>query len=1199
MADGPAQPTRIGPCRVVRRLGTGGMGTVYEAEVAGPLDDVEPGTQVAVKVLHAHLAEQEGFARRFVREAELGLGLVHPNLVRTLGHGRDGALWYAILELVTGQTLDDLREELGRVPESLCLHVARQVCRALAVLHEAGVVHRDLKPENVLITPEHEVRLMDLGIAKSLDDELHLTRSGAFVGSPLYASPEQFQGHAEPRSDLFSLGILLYELATGENPHRAQGFQNVMRRVLHDEPRRLGELDGQLSAFFEELVHTLLVKDPRGRFGSAAELERVIREREDGTWWRARATAMRRATRRPLRRIRIPRETAVHGRDAELARLEAAFSAAADGRGRVVLLSGEAGVGKSRLVDELVGRLERAGHEFDFAFGAHPPGGAGGAVTGLAAALREAVGGSGVERHLRDSPRLVPYVDALLRGDLPPPDAHRPDLGALAGCFVRIVRGLASERPIVLLVEDLHFAEEAGRALFAALAQALADSPVLLVGTLRRSTDEAWRAQLSRLAHCDTLELARLGAKDVVRLLEEALGASDLGEELGYQVLVKSDGNPFFVFELIRGLREGNFLERRADGTWATTRDVRELRLPSSVLDLIEARVSGLTEEERNLLDVAACLGFEFDPVLVGRACGLRRIPALRAFARIEREHRLVHSAGRDYVFDHHQVQEVLYDGLNVQLREAYHACLADELVEDGVQDTPRGAAAVAGHRLRAGQAELVVPLLDDALRHLEVAHEHEEAVRLVDAVLAQPGLVEGDARAGLLLRVGSGHGALDRLARRDRQLAFVTEAAALVEASEDANLRLLVARARSQVHWRRSEAEEAERAAREAIDLARELGDRRLEGASWGDLGNALTAAGRYDEAGEAHRTHAELMRGAGSRRGEAVALGNLGMVARMQGRLSDAARHHERQLAIAEELGDRYVEANACANLGIVRRALNDFDGARELYVRHQELCREQGDRDGEVRAVGNLGNLLWSLGRLEEGRSRRARHLELCREIGYRRGEAIAHYNLAISDHESGDAAAALAGFRACEHVCGEIGFGHLGWAAALGVGSVLADQTDRVRDAVEQLERCLEGTRRAGLVSLATQSACLLASVDPTPERIESAHAALTETEARLSPQERLYCEKLLWDATGDLDHLERAKQLLDESLAALPELDRDRVRTRMRLPRELLADWRRQHPATEHDAATLVDPTTDDPATTEAETRVDPTQTERP
>jgi serine/threonine-protein kinase len=322
-APAPALAGRdLGGYRLVSLLGSGGMGRVYLAE--------KNAERVALKVVHPHLLESPGFFKRFLREAEIGKSVRHENVVRTLDCDQviiDGAPHaFLVMEYVEGQTLRGLLDELGRVPEELCRHIGREVAKGLSAIHEAGAVHRDLKPENVLITKDHEVKVMDLGVARVADEALRLSRSGVFVGSIQYASPEQFQGNGDGidgRSDLFSLGVVLYELSCGEHPHPGDSFGAVLSKVVSEEPRRLGERNPQLSPFFEEVVHTLLAKDRAKRFASASELLAVLTDGEKGAWWPERAKAIRAATKRPLRRIRIPRETAVYGREEELAKLRA------------------------------------------------------------------------------------------------------------------------------------------------------------------------------------------------------------------------------------------------------------------------------------------------------------------------------------------------------------------------------------------------------------------------------------------------------------------------------------------------------------------------------------------------------------------------------------------------------------------------------------------------------------------------------------------------------------------------------------------------------------------------------------------------------------------------------------------------------------------------------------------------------------
>ena len=392
----------LGQYRIESELGAGGMGTVWLAR--------DPdGHPCAVKVIHSHLLESPGFFKRFLREAEIGMAVRHPNVVRC--HDADALLVdgkqlnFLVMEYVEGQTLRDLLEELGRVPEELCRHIGCEVAKGLAAIHAAGVVHRDMKPENVLITPDHVVKIMDLGVARAADEAIRLSQTGAFVGSIHYAAPEQFKmggKDLDGRADLHALGVILYELASGTHPYLADDVSQVLNRVLNHQARKLGEVNPQVSAFFEEVAHTLIAKERDDRFASAKELLEALDGGEESTWWRGRALTLRAETKQPLRRIRIPRETSVYGREAELASLRVDYGKAAAGEGRVVLIEGEAGIGKTRLVDEFIGQLRQDGEDLNFLFGSYPPGGAATAAGAWSTAYREQFGAEGVEETLAD-----------------------------------------------------------------------------------------------------------------------------------------------------------------------------------------------------------------------------------------------------------------------------------------------------------------------------------------------------------------------------------------------------------------------------------------------------------------------------------------------------------------------------------------------------------------------------------------------------------------------------------------------------------------------------------------------------------------------------------------------------------------------------------------------------------------------------
>ncbi len=1152
----------LGPYRIESELGSGGMGKVYAAVVDGRVPGLDEGTRVALRVVHAHLLETPGFFKRFLREAEIGKTVRHPNVVRTYDCDATGGQHFMAMEYVEGQTLRELLVELDRVPEELCRHIGHEVASGLAAIHAAGAIHRDMKPENVLITEDHVVKVMDLGVARMADEALRLSQTGAFVGSLHYAAPESFQsGGAEMdgRVDLHALGLVLYELACGSNPYLADDVPKTIQRVLREEPRKLGDVNPQLSPFFEEVVHCLLEKDREKRFKTADELARVLADGEDSAWWRRRASMIRTVTKRPLRRVRIPRETAVYGREDEFTKLGALYDAAKSGEGSVVLIEGEAGIGKSRLVDELIGRMHRDGEDINFLFGSYPPGGAATAAGGFSTAYREQFGEAGCAEYLTATPVLVPAFDALLRGESTPKGEEALTKDSLQTCFVNATRALGRERPTVVLIDDLHFAPEEGRALFTSLAMAVPGHRVLLIGTTRPGVSGDWTSGLTRLDQTSQLALNRLGPKDLVRLLKDTLKSERLAHDLSAQIATKSDGNPFFVFEILRGLREGQFIAQADDGTWVGTKVVDDIKIPSSVLDLVSARVADLTEDERSLLDVAACWGFEFDPLLVGDVLGMAQIPLMRALGHIEKRHRLVRASGRRYVFDHHQVQEALYVAMSELLREPYHAALADALeartkAAEPDLETLDGSLCVdlCEHYLKGARGESALRYLLPAQTHLTECYRHAQVVTLTEGALAVPDLLTGPERAKTLLRLA---GSLNSLGRRTRQEECAREAEVLAEEAGDDDLRGQAATALGHVFWRTSRQSDAEAAFRRALDLALARGDRMAESGAAGGLCFVFWSQGSPQEAREYHARHLALSRELGDRQAEARAMGSLGLVFQSEGRPVEARKHLERQLAVSREIGDRAGEAAATGNLGVVFGAEGRMAEARTHYARHLALSREIGDRAGEAAATGNLATVFQSEGRLPEALEQLERYLALSGEIGNQRGVAIALHNLGNVLREEGETAVAEEYLVRSVALAEAMEARHTAAATQLALGTLRAAAGD-AEGAQSSLDAARDLAATIGAPGYETLARCELACLHGGDAA--AALAAFTEHEDRLSAAERLVARHLLWKATGDRAHLEEAKRLLDESVAHVDEETRQSMLTNLRLNREIMA-----------------------------------------
>ena len=256
--------------RVTEKIGSGGMADVYKA-----VDEVL-GRTVAVKVLYARYAAEPNFVARFRQEAQAAANLSHPNIVNIYDWGRDGETYYIVMEYVNGRDLKSLVTEHGPLDPLKAAGYAEQVCAALGVAHGYDIIHRDIKPHNIVLTPDGTTKVMDFGIARA--GNTTMTQTGSVLGTAQYISPEQAQGRPlGPASDLYSLGITLYEMVTGRVPFDADTPVATALMQVNDEPVPPRQVRGSIPPGLEAVILRAMRKDPAERYASAAEMRDDLR----------------------------------------------------------------------------------------------------------------------------------------------------------------------------------------------------------------------------------------------------------------------------------------------------------------------------------------------------------------------------------------------------------------------------------------------------------------------------------------------------------------------------------------------------------------------------------------------------------------------------------------------------------------------------------------------------------------------------------------------------------------------------------------------------------------------------------------------------------------------------------------------------------------------------------------------------------
>ncbi|MGK2855847.1 MAG: ABC transporter substrate-binding protein [Thermoanaerobaculia bacterium] len=856
---------------IVGELGHGGMGVVYRAH------DPLLGRDVAVKIIPPALLTPQS-EERFRREAQLVAQMDHPAIVPIYDIGADEGALFFVMPVVRGENLRSfLRKKLKSLRD--LLEIGIRVGEALEYSHAHGVVHRDVKPENIMVFEEEgqlRVRVMDFGLARTTTTG-RITQTGALIGTAHYFSPEQLAGaDIDSRTDIYSLGTVLYECVSGHPPFTGD-MQAVLYRIAHEIPPSLRAQGALIPEELEDIIMRALAKDPSKRFQRATDLalalesfrSRLGSEQQDKAFQISRAVTAQYA-RPPVSRF--------VGREKELVDIQRRLHSALEGECQFVVLGGQPGIGKSRLLEEieslararkirvLHGRFIEQDRTFPY--------------QGFVEVLQEYFRGS--ETHSsaehpdfsdlgHELIALFPSlgeVSALRSGSkstIGADGAKIDDRTFVYELIARTLTRIAGGRPLVLVLENLHAAETSVDAL-AYVVRRLGPTPTLVTATYR-DTEVDRRHPLMRMiegfsddprfAH---IVLEPLSPADHLLLVQSMVGPEPVSDSLAQRLYESTEANPFFTKELVRSLLDSGGIAKSDTGEWSLSRQmtIAADALPETIQQTVERRVERLSDALRDLLSIASVLGKTFE---------FRDLEALAEGSEIEEAiDMLIHeglleeekeSRGGDMLtFSSGIVRDVLYGGLSRRRRKSLHRRYAELLESRNAGRLERVYPQLVHHFSEGDVAEKTVEYgLELARRSLD-AYTPERAVRVTRTVMefldddsATGAANEGEART-ILASAQRMLGNLEAALREADQAVRVLERAAPRRAPQA----MLLA---AEIAWHARRAEETRHWLARGLDAARAFD----QAAVLRDLLSlALTLASLRGEHEEAKRIHEEI---------------------------------------------------------------------------------------------------------------------------------------------------------------------------------------------------------------------------------------------------------------------------------------------------------------------------------------------------
>ena len=1016
--------------QIQAHLGTGGMGEVYRVL------DLEQDRECALKILNEMMDEQ-AVRRRFHREFQVLNRFQHPRLVRTYVWGFAEERPYFTMEYLPGKTLEKIITDQVLLERFLAPHffdLIQQIAEGLAYVHAQGAVHRDLKPSNIMVLETDEgieTTILDLGLAKFRHlHSISITQTGAAIGTAEYMSPEQGKGlWVDHRSDLYSLGIILYEMLTGAPPFSGQNPISVIMKHIRESPPPMGEVHIAVPEQTQQIVLKLLAKEPVDRYQSAEELVRVLPlgfvlpddEQRDVP-----------------RKVMRPQFV---GRESEMKTLRAMLKDVHIGEQRVVLVSGEAGVGKSRLVEELLGdarvydflSLKSAGRE------------EGGQIYG---ALIDAFHGM-----------------ANLMGRMP--DSLETDKFSVMERWLQLLKRLRQKQPIVLCLEDIQWLDELTLEFLQYVLRDPEPCPFLLCLTCRWSNLEPLAEEIEKFIYSNEfagathIQLENLPREEVGYLAASMLGERSIPRDALQTLFRETGGQPLFVVEAVRTLVNADVVRQNVSGNWQWG-EFSQTLLSDDFSEVLYRRIATLPVVQQRVLEYACVFLSDFSFELLAAIWRGDELELLDVLDDLIEEGLLITYGDEErYQFSQDLYRRAIYDRIQNVRRRLLHREIGNAL--EKTEQTEELTEELADHFAAAGERDKAVKYMRLAGKKALEKHAFRQARKRFEAVKQVDDAFESQADATDFLCDYAD--VLRNCSQHNSALELLDEAKALLP-DDRRDLKARILRNIGGVQSLLQHGEVAEDYMLKALRLYRECDDLDGEIQALGSLAYLCDVSGQNEEAIAYMRREIEKRRVLGDPQNEAFIQGRKGQIALVGFQFETAKGYLETAVKAFKQLGLEHHRLWALNLLQRVYFYLGDFNRAEAVCNEVIGEWRKRGVVYWEAMNFLYMGELALERGNfleaLEYAETSAERFLQTPRKDYIYRAYAIA----ATAAARMGDTETALEwAEKASEGVLQTSGM-YTGVLPLVycGIGVAFA-QAGRINEAEETFEQAIECRRES--------------------------------------------------------------------------------------------------------------------------------------